>query len=310
MKLKELYSIAQNNVWVVLFAIIFLLGIFFVIWLGNSKTKSGISPAPKPEPVHVEDIAELDNGEFKTSSEQIPESKNEDEELSIQETQESCPTLLIKRGNKLMLFNKNMPEIQGENPIFFDNLDQYTNYVETQRKLYNEECPILFLQEENNAQGENVYKLRKTVGTSVDPLLMSSVQDYFQSNTNVVPQFAPPTAPTSFNKIPANYPLVDVAKKEKPLVPYKDANRDDKPYNQVYHGFDPSNQYVGRYTVLDKIHDSTKYQNKSGKSDNPMDPNWGGVVFTEEKVKAGEFQENNVQPPTKVDTFGTYSAKE
>ena len=103
MKLKELYTFAQKNVWVVLFSIIFFLGIIFVIWLGNSETKSGIRPVPKPEPVHVEDIAELDNGEFKAPSIEIPNIKDEkvdmdmDKEISAQENQESCPTLLIKR---------------------------------------------------------------------------------------------------------------------------------------------------------------------------------------------------------------------
>lgn len=301
MDLKELYSLAQKNVWVIVFSIIFLLGVVFVIWLGNSKISSGIRPAPKPEPVHMEDIDEVNESEFKTPS---PEHKSDDKELSIKESQESCPTLLLKRGNKLMLFNKNMPEIGGENPIFFDSLDQYTEYVQTQRKLYNEECPVLFLQEENNAQGENVYRLRKAEGTSVDPLLMSSVQDYFQNHNNVMPQFVPPTTPTPFNKVSGT----NLVNNEKLTIPYKDSNRDGKVYNQVYHGFDPSSQYVGRYTILDKIHDSTKFQNKDGKSDNPMDPNWGGVVFTEEKIKSGDFQENNVQPPTKVATFDAYES--
>lgn len=300
MDLKGLYSLAQKNLWVIIFSIIFLLGLVFVIWLGNSKITSGITPTPKPEPVHLEDIEEVSNDEFKPPS---PENKNDDKELSIEESQESCPTLLIKRGNKLMLFNKNMPEIRGENPIFFDSLEQYIDYVQTQRKLYNEECPVLFLQEENNAQGENVYRLRKTEGTTMDPLLMSSVQDYFQNSTNVVPQFVPPTTPTSFNKVPPNYSDSTLDNHKKPMVPYKDSNRDGKAYNQVYHGFDPSSQYVGRYTVLDQIHDSTKYQNKDGKSDNPMDPNWGGVVFTEETIKSGKYEDNNVQPPTKVTTF-------
>ena len=301
MDLKELYSLAQKNVWVIVFSIIFLLGVVFVIWLGNSKISSGIRPAPKPEPVHMEDIDEVNESEFKTPS---PEHKSDDKELSIKESQESCPTLLLKRGNKLMLFNKNMPEIGGENPIFFDSLEQYTEYVQTQRKLYNEECPVLFLQEENNAQGENVYRLRKAEGTSVDPLLMSSVQDYFQNHNNVMPQFVPPTTPTPFNKVSGT----NLVNNEKLTISYKDSNRDGKVYNQVYHGFDPSSQYVGRYTILDKIHDSTKFQNKDGKSDNPMDPNWGGVVFTEEKIKSGDFQENNVQPPTKVATFDAYES--
>jgi hypothetical protein len=49
--------------------------------------------------------------------------------------------------------------------------------------------------------------------------------------------------------------------------------------------------YVGVYTELDKIHDSTKLQ---GDSDNPMDPNWGGVKYTSSQIKAGVYKENEV----------------
>ena len=246
------------------------------------------------------------------------ESKSEnddDKDLLSNQQEDSCPTLLIKRGNKLMLFNKNMPEIRGENPIFFDGLDQYIDYVNTQKKLYNENCPVLFLQEEVNAQGENVYRMRKTNDTNVDPLMIGSVHDYFKNHTDVMPVFAPPSGPSAFNKPPANHSLplanygVQMKKDDKKLAPkltpYKDSNRDGKPFNQVYHGFDPSNQYVGRYTILDQIHDSTKVQNKNGLSDNPMDPNWGGVVFTEDQVKKGKYEENEVQPPNGL-KFGEY----
>ena len=41
-----------------------------------------------------------------------------EEELQLSESNDLCPTLLIKRGNKYMLYNKNMPEEVGENPIF------------------------------------------------------------------------------------------------------------------------------------------------------------------------------------------------
>ena len=77
--------------------------------------------------------------------------------------------------------------------------------------------------------------------------------------------------------------------KQQPLVPYEDANRDNPPYNQGFYGFDPTSQYVGKYTVIDEIHNSTKYKNKDGLSSNPMDPNWGGAVFTAEKVADGEL---------------------
>ena len=82
------------------------------------------------------------------------------------------------------------------------------------------------------------------------------------------------------------------------MVQYEDASRDNKPYNQGFFAFDPTNQYVGRYTVIDQIHDSTKTQNPDGLSDNPMDPNWGGAVFTNKQVMSGKYKGNEVQPPT------------
>ena len=245
------------------------------------------------------------------AKELIPEiASEEEEELTVDET-ELCPTLLIKRGNKVMLFNKNMPETPGENPIFFDNLEQYIQYVKKQRELYNQSCPVLFLQEEVNVQGENVYKMRTLQDDdNVDPLLLGSIQDYFTSKTDVMPKFGPPSGPGAFNN-PANNTEISLAnysipyqnlppqfKNHPPLVPYEDANRDNQPYNQGYYGFDPTSQYVGKYTVLDQIHNSTMTQNPSGLSNNPMDPNWGGGVFTEKKVESGLYEGNSVQPPT------------
>lgn len=322
--------------WLILFLIAFFTGIFFIFWMGsakiseipsaeipeikqyllekkspsesNSDVLANLSPAihttPKsesktPEPSPKSDI----NDELETET-------TSEEELKVDES-DLCPTLLIKRGNKVMLFNKNMPETPGSNPIFFDSLEQYIQYVKKQRELYNQTCPVLFLQEEISAQGENVYKMRKLDGTeNVDPLLLGSIQDYFTSKTDVMPKFGPPAGPSAFNN-PANNTEISLAnytipyenlppqfKNHPPLVPYEDANRDNKPYNQGYYGFDPTSQYVGKYTVLDQIHNSTMKQNADGLSNNPMDPNWGGAVFTEEKVESGLYEGNNVQPPT------------
>jgi hypothetical protein len=65
-----------------------------------------------------------------------------------------------------------------------------------------------------------------------------------------------------------------------PLTPYIDANH-QAPYNQGYYGYDPHGQYIGQYTKLDKIHDSTRQRKIS---DNPMDPNWGGGPYTSAQV--------------------------
>ena len=322
--------------WLLFILLTFFIGIFFIFWMGNTETKEyGITKIeeieeymlnkkednisdnnvlannPSPEiqttPVEYNSTLEEENIEIEPVSSPLSETG---EELK-HETDDLCPTLLIKRGDQVMLFNKNVPEMPGENPIFFDNLEQYKEYVKKQRELYDQNCPVLFLQEEVNAQGENIYKMRNVEGIdNVDPIMFGSIQDYFLSKTDVMPKFGPPQGPSAFNNPTtntgislANYsvPYKNLPmqfKTEQPLVPYSDANRDNKPYNQGYYGFDPTSQYVGRFTVLDQIHNSTMMQNADGLSNNPMDPNWGGAVFTANKVEEGIYEGNSVQPPT------------
>ena len=307
--MKSMFPIIKTNSYqyglTILLIVVFLAGIYFIFWMGKSdkwaKTEDELgemrgtvaalvstpSPSPSPSPSKAIDTVGED----------------------------MCPTLLIKRGKQLMLFNKNMPEVPKENPVFFDNLDQYMAYVKIQREVYKQDCPVLFLQEETNAQGEEVYRLRRPVNNdiTVDPLMLGSVADYFQNATKVSPNFMPPAGPKAYIQTPQNVALYGnttttaVGSSGEPTVPYVDSNR-TKPFNQGTYGFDPTSQYTGRYTVLDQIHDSTKTQNPDGISDNAMDSNWGGAVFTADKIKTGKYSENAVAPPTvpsnlKFDTY-------
>ena len=69
-----------------------------------------------------------------------------------------CPNMLVKKGNVLLLYNSNQP-ISDSNPIPFFNLDEYINYLEIQKEK-GVDCPVLFLQHENNAQGKDEYRIR------------------------------------------------------------------------------------------------------------------------------------------------------
>ena len=323
MKFSTMKKTVLEYGWLIFLIFVFLIGIAFIIWMGNTQVTSGITKNPTIIPIEISYTPEElspdyeihnDKDELQRSPEELDEHLDEildsDDELDETSNDDLCPTLLIKRGNKLMLFNKNMPEVKGENPIFFDNLDQYVKFVKLQQEVYNQKCPILFLQEEVNTQGENVYRLRKAEGTStnVDPLLLGSLTDYFKNQTNVMPKFAPPVGPQAFNQVQPNQqlPLSNIGinmqqqqqQQQPQITQYDDSNRDNKPFNQGFFGFDPSNQYVGQYTVIDQIHDSTKTQNADGLSDNPMDPNWGGAVFTNKQIGSGKYKENEVQPPT------------
>ena len=81
------------------------------------------------------------------------------QEESLEQVQgNACPDLLIRSGSELHLYNTKMPS-GPSNPLKFESLDKYLEYLQEQRKR-NIRCPVLFLQEENNTQGQTVYRMR------------------------------------------------------------------------------------------------------------------------------------------------------
>jgi hypothetical protein len=90
------------------------------------------------------------------------------------------------------------------------------------------------------------------------------------------------------------------------VAPVIDSNTDHPPYNSgQYAGFDPLGLSVGVYTNLDKLHDSTKTQDGESLSDNPMDSNWGGVLYTQKKIQSGKYEENEVYKPNLLTIHNT-----
>jgi hypothetical protein len=166
----------------------------------------------------------------------------------------NCPNVLIQKDNSLLLYNSLLPESET-NPIRFSNLDEYISYMEKKR---NEgiRCPVLFLQQENNIQGQDVYRIRPSP---------------FSLEGGLPPMIPNPS-------------------------PALDASRENPPYNaNNYAGFDPYGLYVGTYTDIDKVHESTE---QVPVSDNPMDTNWGGVMHSQSMIDSGKYDDNTVGKPT------------
>ncbi len=175
----------------------------------------------------------------------------------------SCPNMLVKKGNVLMLYNSNEPT-SSTNPIPFFNLDEYINYLEIQKQK-GIDCPVLFIQEENNAQGENVYRVRPSPFDQQGGL---------------------PTVPDLSKE--------DIDKIDN-AVKVLDATRNNLPYNNnQYPGFDSHGQHIGEYTQLDAVHDSTSSKKIS---DNPMDYNWAGPTYTKQMVDSGKYVDNEITKP-------------
>jgi hypothetical protein len=184
-----------------------------------------------------------------------------------------CPDLLIQKGSKIYLYNSKLAQVPGVNPIEFENLEDYTEFLDWQRSQ-GIRCPVLYLQESYDAQGSSIYKIRPSIlepqggipssiaSSSGKPIMESSLG----TNTNTV-----------------SYPNPTL------LV---DATRNDHPYNtNSYPAYDQSSYYVGKTTPLDMMDINEEKKNVSA---NPMDSNWGGDSYTQGLIDKGYYKNNQV----------------
>ena len=252
----------------------------------SSTSSTSVSTSPSPiEQVPVEEVP--------MPTEQVPVEQ-------VPTDMSKCPTKLIKKGKQLMLINENMPAIQGSNPIYFDSLDDYVYYAQVQRAQTGQKCPILYLKEDEPivedkpdlskidviSQYFKTQQLPQDLAKTRQPAMNVPYQPYQQAQFYNYP--LPPAAMIALT----NAPVLAQAQ-QRPMVPYIDANQKLNPSGQQY-GFDPTGQFVGKYTILDKIHASTKTQFPSGLSANAMDSNWGGAIFTSNKLREGEYTGDQV----------------
>jgi hypothetical protein len=192
---------------------------------------------------------------MKNPIEHLTNKDSEPTDTTMEDT--TCPNLLVQTENGLLLYNTKIAQMEGQNPKLFANMDGYIKYLDEQRKN-GIRCPVLYLQKENDTQGNDIYRIR----------------------------------PSPFNPEPGVSDIPMLYSSKNP-APYIDASTESSKYNKnMYYGFDPFNQYEGVYTVIDKIHDSTRVDGPV--SENPMDPNWGGVVLTQNAVDSGKYDSNIV----------------
>jgi hypothetical protein len=188
-----------------------------------------------------------------------------------------CPDMLIQKGSKFYLYNSKVAQVPGVNPIEFDNLEDYTEFLDWQRSQ-NIRCPVLYLQETYDAQGNRVYKSRPSVSEPQAGLPPSSAAP--MGIASQVPPFMES----------AMEPVGEPAYPNPTLL--VDATRNDPPYNQgSYPAYDQTSYYIGTTTPLDAM---DMQQEKMPVSPNPMDPNWGGSAYTQSLVDKGYYKENEV----------------
>jgi hypothetical protein len=195
------------------------------------------------------------------------------EGFTNESTKPRCPNMLIQKGSRFYLYNSKLAQVPGVNPIEFDNLEDYTEFLDWQRSQ-GIRCPVLYLQETYDAQGNRVYKARPSVSepqAGLPPSIASSTGQIIMESTLGTPDTLAYPNPTL---------LVD-------------ATKNDPPYNQgSYPSHDATDFYIGTTTPLD-IMDIK--QEQAPISPNPMDPNWGGSAYTQNLVDKGYYKENEVK---------------
>lgn len=168
-----------------------------------------------------------------------------------------CPNILVQKGKRLYLYNTKIAKVPGVNPIEFENLEDYVEFMDWQRSQ-KIRCPVLFLQHSYDAQGNSGYKIRPGATNLHGGL--------------------PPTSTTTVNN--SNSSL---------LV---DATHDDPPYNtNSVPGFDASSYYIGKTTPLDKMNETQEHLLHSA---NAMDRNWGGEDYTKSMIEKGVYKSDEV----------------
>jgi len=135
----------------------------------------------------------------------------------------NCPTTMIKKGDKIMLYNPELAKIPGVNPLIMDSLKDYKEYVKWQRAS-GLKCPILHLEKAYDAQGNEQYEIKRSFAGADQDLRVGSLNH--------------------------NLPVTQKEPKIELLLDAQAQNNANYNQNQLP-AYDPYNQNVGRMTQLD-----------------------------------------------------------
>ena len=74
---------------------------------------------------------------------------------------DKCPNILVQKDNKYYLFNNKLIPVPGVNPIVFNNITEYNQFVKWLQQT-DTNCPILQVKHVQDIQGKDVLKYIQT----------------------------------------------------------------------------------------------------------------------------------------------------
>lgn len=181
-----------------------------------------------------------------------------------------CPNLLIKKGSEIHLVNTRKALIPGVNPIKFESLEDYAQFVKYQKHL-NIHCPVLYYQETYDTQNNKGYRLHNDP-FDVDGGLPSHIAKEYNINNSAI------LAAEAINtKQLERKPQFEIDKTGhvKQTYPLNFSIN----HNNFTHPMDTADQTIGLKTHLDNIKMDT----------NPMASSWKGHDATNKAIEMGDF---------------------
>ena len=103
---------------------------------------------------------------------------------------DECPNILVQRDGRIELRNTKKLEVPGVNPIYFENLEEYKEFIQWQR-ANGINCPILAFNQMQTADGERVYKVSNELSSNQmkEVPLYDATRDDPPFNKNSYPGF-------------------------------------------------------------------------------------------------------------------------
>lgn len=211
-----------------------------------------------------------------------------------------CPNILMKVDSKYFLFNSKLDRVPGVNPIEFDTLEDYTDFLKWQQTV-GIKCPVLHVEKIYDAQGNRVFKLRPSaidtkggLPPAPPPYIASKeVRTDIINNTTIAPAIHETTRGETGPVKTAtpeecNNPSPEIAGHSKNLLSQLWANLTEIPTKLTRAPELNISEHVNKSNYpLELLPCPIKSFKEF--SDDPMDVNWGGEDYTEKSIKAGKY---------------------
>lgn len=231
------------------------------------------------------------------------------EGMQMIDDEPSNATITINDDKTITLQNNDT-----QDTLVFNSLDEYNNYIGSQVEFNYPDITSQYYEKSSVDQSDSVnpddagaelayYNETEPNYTSMPTKIDKDYQNnkqYRKSEINEDDEHEATEYEEKYNSAKSFFTSPPVQNKnesptERNVNTYIDASRENQPFNKNnYSGFDPTGLNIGKYDELDAIHDSTEEEEIS---DNPMDPNWGGVMYTQKMIDTGKYEDYNITRP-------------